>query len=323
MVNANEQVLHNQNRNQNQSQFENLQNNDVASAIKIDDPLFLHSSDYSSLVLVSDVLTQTNYVAWSRAMKVAMKARDKYGFLNREIETPSMEDVRFKQWNKVNSTLISWIMNALSKDISRGFVFMDDAKLLWEEIREQFGGSNGLRVFELRMSIYTIKQGDGEDRMMYFLMGVGDEYDAIKNQVLIIDFLPSIAKTYSMIVKVKRRKVVHSVVVDVTDNVVMQIKAYVKNKNQQGSSYGEYKTRNNNTGKPVFRRREDKSHLKCDFCDKTGHVKFGCFKLVGFLEWWTGVKNGGMNNRNRVSNVNTYECEIMNLPLDLVGEGSS
>ncbi|GAA0156097.1 hypothetical protein LIER_38213 [Lithospermum erythrorhizon] len=149
MVNENEQVFQNQNRNQNQNQSENSQKYYVALVIKTDDPLFLHSSDHSSLILVSDVLIETNYVSWSRAMKVALDARDKYGFLTGEIEALLMEDVRFKQWRKVNCTLISWILNALSKDISRGFVFVDDAKMLWEEIREQFGGSNGPRIFEL------------------------------------------------------------------------------------------------------------------------------------------------------------------------------
>ncbi|GAA0168596.1 hypothetical protein LIER_23272 [Lithospermum erythrorhizon] len=138
MASENDQTSQNQNQTQNQNQSKNSQNNHVTSAIKTNDPLFLHSSNHSSFVL-----------SCSRAMKVAMEARDKYGFLNGEIEAPSMEDVRYKQWRKVNSTLISWIMNALSKDISRAFVFTDDAKMLWEDIRDPFGGSNGSRVFEL------------------------------------------------------------------------------------------------------------------------------------------------------------------------------
>ncbi|GAA0146808.1 hypothetical protein LIER_42925 [Lithospermum erythrorhizon] len=93
------------------------------SQIKVDDPLFLHSSDHSSLILVYDVLTVTNYVSWSIAMKIAMEARDKFVFLNGEVEAPHMEDAKYKQWRKVNSILISWIMNAMSKDIGKGFMF--------------------------------------------------------------------------------------------------------------------------------------------------------------------------------------------------------
>ncbi|GAA0168594.1 hypothetical protein LIER_23273 [Lithospermum erythrorhizon] len=68
---------------------------------------------------------------------------------------------------------------------------------------------------------------DGEERMMQFLMGLGDEYNAIRNQVLIIDPLPLVAKTYYVEVEVERRRALHNVVVDVTDNDVMQTKAYV------------------------------------------------------------------------------------------------
>ncbi|GAA0149419.1 primary active transporter [Lithospermum erythrorhizon] len=72
-----------------QSQF---QDNGVNS----DNPLFLHSSDHSSLVLVSDPLTEKNYNCWSRAMTIALEGRDKYGFVNGEIPKPAADDVNYK-----------------------------------------------------------------------------------------------------------------------------------------------------------------------------------------------------------------------------------
>ncbi|GAA0153450.1 hypothetical protein LIER_11685 [Lithospermum erythrorhizon] len=156
-------------------------------------------------------------------MKVALEARDKFGFVNGEIEVPSVNDAMFKQWRKVNSTLISWILNALSTKISRGYMFTENVVDLWNELKEQFEGNNDPRVFELRRSINTTKQAgdyvatyynklkclwdelaivkpnsvvvfDGEERMMQFLMGLGEEYDAIRDQVLLMDPLPTVAK---------------------------------------------------------------------------------------------------------------------------------
>ncbi|GAA0157757.1 hypothetical protein LIER_38514 [Lithospermum erythrorhizon] len=178
----------------------------------MDDPLYLHYLDHSSLVLVSDLLNEMNYVLWSRAMEVALEARDKFGFVNGEIKVPIVNDAKYKQWMKVNSTLISWIMNALFADISRGYLFTENAENLWNELKEQFGGSNGPRVFYLRRSMYTSKQGGesvvmyynkikrlwdelavlepnvavifyGEERMMQFLMGLGEEYDSQKSNI--------------------------------------------------------------------------------------------------------------------------------------------
>ncbi|GAA0176222.1 hypothetical protein LIER_44011 [Lithospermum erythrorhizon] len=132
-------------------------------------------------------------------MTIALETRDKYGFVNGEILEPATDDVNYKQWRKVNSTLISWILNAISADLSKGFIYPKTAKQLWDKIVERFGKSNGPKVFELKRSIYSAKQGsysvnvyynklkdlwdeldclkpknvdDDEDKMMQFLMGL-------------------------------------------------------------------------------------------------------------------------------------------------------
>ncbi|KAG9144318.1 hypothetical protein Leryth_019420, partial [Lithospermum erythrorhizon] len=120
----------------------------------IDDPLFFHSSDHSSLILVTDPLTDLNYTSWSRAMRIALEARDKYGFLTGEVEP--VNDVKFRQWRKVNSTLISLILNSVSRDIGRDFMFADDAKMLWNEFKEAFGACNGPKLYELMRNLYSI-----------------------------------------------------------------------------------------------------------------------------------------------------------------------
>ncbi|GAA0175802.1 hypothetical protein LIER_28907 [Lithospermum erythrorhizon] len=141
-------------------------------------------------------------------MKVALEARDKFWFVNGEIEVPRVNDAKYKQWRKVNSTLISWIMNALSADICRGYLFPEN---LWNELKEQFGvlKPNAAVIF------------DGQERMMQFLMGLREEYDTIRNQILLMDPLPSVAKTYSMISDVEKRRVVQGNVVELVDNAVM------------------------------------------------------------------------------------------------------
>ena len=37
-------------------------------------------------------------------------------------------------------------------------------------------------------------------------------------------------------------------------------------------------------------RREDKTHLKCSHCGGTKHTKEGCFKLIGYPEWWEDLR---------------------------------
>ncbi|GAA0170061.1 hypothetical protein LIER_24407 [Lithospermum erythrorhizon] len=60
---------------------ENVPQNANDQKIRVDSPLYLHSSDHSSLVLVTDLLTEHNYIPWSRSMMIVLEARDKLSFV--------------------------------------------------------------------------------------------------------------------------------------------------------------------------------------------------------------------------------------------------
>ena len=52
------------------------------------DPLTLHHSDHPGLVLVSKLLDGDNYGKWSRAMRIALSAKNKIGFINGIVKMP-------------------------------------------------------------------------------------------------------------------------------------------------------------------------------------------------------------------------------------------
>ncbi|GAA0187560.1 hypothetical protein LIER_34848 [Lithospermum erythrorhizon] len=206
-------------------------------------------------------------------------------------------------------------MNSMSKELSSGFISASNASDLWREIKEQFGGCSGPRIYELRRSIYSSKQGGDsvamyynkvkrlwdelaclkpnvvgqyvdEEKMMQFLIGLIEEFDATRNQVLLMDHLPSVAKAYGMMIQVEQQRALQGQQLESVENVIMHTRSY-QNTTNVGNGMN---TRNFQIAKSVYKRREvvDKSHLKCNFCGKTGHVRNGCFRLVGFL-------NGGLN----------------------------
>ncbi|GAA0174360.1 hypothetical protein LIER_41711 [Lithospermum erythrorhizon] len=175
---------------------------------------------------MSDLLIEHNYQTWSRVMIIALQARDKVVFINGQYARLGVAEDTYKQWVKVNATLISWILNSMSKDLERGFAYATDAFMLWEEIKTQFGGGVGPRVYEIRRAIYTPKQGKDsvdvfynilkglktglrfgdfeEEKMMLFLMGLNDEFKSTRNQIFMYDLLPNLAKAYGMIVNVEK-----------------------------------------------------------------------------------------------------------------------
>ncbi|GAA0150878.1 hypothetical protein LIER_43121 [Lithospermum erythrorhizon] len=210
-------------------------------------------------------------------MMIALEASGKLGFLTREVQPPVQTEKTYNQWRKVNSMLILWILNSLSVEIGRGFVYANSAKELWEEIRQQYEGSNGPR-----------RRGENND----FPNGIDDDYEQIINQILLMELLLVLARTYGMVTNIDKYKSVSVMMIDNVDNRVMNVKTVGDQRFQRGG---------HSTGKGDFRRsyengRVNKSLLVCDHCGRRGHVKSGCFKIIGYPEVW-GRRNQGSNFR--------------------------
>lgn len=52
------------------------------------DPLYLHHSDQPVAILVTQQLNEENYPTWSRAMIMALSAKNKEGFIDGTIKRP-------------------------------------------------------------------------------------------------------------------------------------------------------------------------------------------------------------------------------------------
>uniref|UniRef100_A0A2C9VDI3 Retrotransposon Copia-like N-terminal domain-containing protein n=1 Tax=Manihot esculenta TaxID=3983 RepID=A0A2C9VDI3_MANES len=53
----------------------------------------------------------------------------------------------FEQWQKVDSMVISWILNSISKEILEAFLYTTTSHELWEELAQCFRGSNGPPIY--------------------------------------------------------------------------------------------------------------------------------------------------------------------------------
>ncbi|MFS7984864.1 putative retrotransposon Copia-like protein [Helianthus anomalus] len=77
--------------------------------LDIGDPLYLHPSDSSSLTIVSIKLKGTeNYAVWSSAMKLALEAKNKYGFIDGKVEKSKDDEILAAQWDRCNSVLLKF-----------------------------------------------------------------------------------------------------------------------------------------------------------------------------------------------------------------------
>ena len=62
----------------------------------LSDPYFTHHSNPPGLSLISKSLNGDNYSAWKRAMVIALTSKNKLGFVNDSIKSPSEEKLILK-----------------------------------------------------------------------------------------------------------------------------------------------------------------------------------------------------------------------------------
>ncbi|KAL0289165.1 UNVERIFIED_CONTAM: hypothetical protein Sangu_2626200 [Sesamum angustifolium] len=122
-------------------------------------------------------------------------------------------------------------------------------------------------------------------------MGLNEPYDAVRNQILMQEPLPSVSKAYSMILRVEKQREVHSVFLGSVQNMAMQAKGNVFRKLENAA---------------VFRKRKTVAERRaqlCEHCGKNGHTKEVCFEILGYPDWYRNLVE---QRRDGTSTSRTY-----------------
>ncbi|KAK4404009.1 Retrovirus-related Pol polyprotein from transposon RE2 [Sesamum angolense] len=84
----------------------------------ISDSMKLQGGDHPSMSLVSVPLDGNNYFSWVRAIKFALGAKQKLGFIDGSCHKPTNDKNEIEQWQRTDCMVVSWILNSISKDIA-------------------------------------------------------------------------------------------------------------------------------------------------------------------------------------------------------------
>lgn len=133
--------------------------------------------------------------------------------------------------------IVSWIQNSISPSIKSSVVFVDDASEIWLDLQDRLSQQNGPHIFQLKknlasflqdhdsvsvyygklktlwdeLSIYdpipacncgtmkTLLDRHQRDCVFQFLMGLHDKYSNVRDQIMLLDPLPSVTKVFSLI----------------------------------------------------------------------------------------------------------------------------
>ncbi|KAM0019556.1 putative RNA-directed DNA polymerase [Helianthus debilis subsp. tardiflorus] len=293
----------------------------LISKLDIGSPLYLHPSDSSALTIVNLKLKGTeNYTVWASAMRLALEAKNKYGFIDGKCEKPKDGEVLSAQWDRCNSVVLTWLLNSISEELFLGQVFSKLASEVWNDLKESFDKVDGSIVYDLYKKINNISQNgssvadyynrlttmwkqfdamlhlpscscqaakDYNDfstliKLMQFLMGLDDVYQPVTTNLLTREPFPSVKVAFSIISREESHRL--SSGGSKTENV-----SFVSKPNQAFDP----KRRNNRGPNP---------NLKCTHCNMIGHTVDRCFEIVGYPP---GFKRRGNNNLSNKSNSST------------------
>ncbi|XP_075111162.1 uncharacterized protein LOC142181663 [Nicotiana tabacum] len=100
---------------------------------------YLHPSNSPGMVLVNLVFDRKGYGGWHRAIVIALSVKNKFGFIDGPYSELDASSTDFKQWNRCNDMVISWILNSLSKDIVESVLYSKTANAIWKKLEVRFG----------------------------------------------------------------------------------------------------------------------------------------------------------------------------------------
>ena len=171
-------------------------------------------------------------------MQRALRAKNKLAFITGTINQPTDQaDPLFDLFERCNDMVVSWLQNSISTSIRSSIAFVDSARDIWLDLQVCFSHQNGPRIYQLKKTFANLSQENDtvslyygklktiwdetliydpipscncgamkiisdryqRDYVFQFLMGLNDSYSAIRDQIMLLDPIPTIARIFSII----------------------------------------------------------------------------------------------------------------------------
>ncbi|GJZ75415.1 putative RNA-directed DNA polymerase [Tanacetum coccineum] len=161
-------------------QIKNKDGEGSSGGITYDSPYYLHPSDYPKQLHVNEVLTDNNFDDWSQEMTNFLFAKNKIKFVDGTIEKPEKTSKDYMSWMRVDAMIKGWLTTAMEKNIRNNVKYAGTASEIWSDLNERFGKESAPRAYELKQNIASTRQG-GASVSTYFtqLRSIWDEAQSI------------------------------------------------------------------------------------------------------------------------------------------------
>ncbi|KAJ1400195.1 Zinc finger, CCHC-type [Sesbania bispinosa] len=269
----------------------------------------LNASDNPGSLITQVQLKGENYEEWAKAVRISLRARRKWGFVDGTHKEPETDAPEMEDWWTVQSMIVSWILNTIEPNLRSTITYVENAKDLWEDIKERFAVVNGPRIQQLKAELADCKQ-QGSTMVAYYSK-LKTLWDELINYEKTLQCTCS-GCTCGVVLKLEKRREeekVHQFLMGLDDTsygavrssvlatdplpslnrvyaIMVQeerMKSITRTKEEKGMVVGlAVQAGSKNKGR---REAKDKS-VVCSHCGKTGHDAKGCFQIIGYPEWW-------------------------------------
>lgn len=121
-------------------------------------PYDLSSSDNPGSVISQPLLKGPNYNEWATNLRMALKARKKFGFVDGSISQPHQDSDDLDDWWTNNALVLSWIKTTITESARSNLSHLEIASDYWDHIRRRYSVNNGQRVQRIKAELATCRQ---------------------------------------------------------------------------------------------------------------------------------------------------------------------
>lgn len=89
-------------------------------------------------------------------MMIALSSKNKTCFIDASLTKPSANSPNLRAWERVNNTVIGWILVVLESSIAKSVLLYSTAREIWVELEERYGLSSLAQQFSLLEKISAV-----------------------------------------------------------------------------------------------------------------------------------------------------------------------
>ena len=108
-----------------------------------------------------------------------MQKKKNLAYVDGSIQQPTADEPTASIWSHCNSMVISWLLNAASKDIDDNLLYLDTAQAVWSNLHDPFSQSNATRIFQIKQQLHRLSQGSLDLNTYYTRLNIF--WDELKN----------------------------------------------------------------------------------------------------------------------------------------------